>query len=208
MKKKLWLKIFPVLLIIAILFSGCMSTTVEDSASDVGQGTGTTGVQQHTATRSPYYTEDLQIIKVYVKCVASCYLDGDTIRVVMPDGKEEKVRLIGVNTPELSHFGKPEQCGAKIARDYTDQLTGKDVWLELDVDPRDKYGRILAYVWTKDPRTVNFDLEYMWNWRLVRYGYAQVMTIPPNVKYAREFVRAERQAREENIGLWEICRDY
>jgi len=177
-KRSKVLTLLSVFLMIAILFGGCGFLTEDDS----------------------------NIIKVKVKCVASCHLDGDTIRVIMPDGIVEKVRLIGVNTPELAHFGRPEQCGAAEARDFTDKLTGRYVWLEFDVGRRDKYGRLLAYVWIKDPRKVHYDLHYMWNWLLVREGYAQVMTVPPNVKYVDDFLDAQRKARNENKGLWKKCR--
>jgi len=176
-RKGVW-SLWAAFLILAVLFTGCVFPAEDDG----------------------------NIVKVKVKCVASCRLDGDTIRVIMPDGSEEKVRLTGVNTPELAHFGRPQQCGAKDARDFTDKLTGKYVWLGFDVAERDKYGRLLAYVWIKDPRKVHYDLYYMWNWILVREGYAQVMTVPPNVKYADEFVDAQRKARAENKGLWRKCK--
>ncbi|MCK4825366.1 thermonuclease family protein, partial [bacterium] len=69
----------------------------------------------------------------------------------------------------------------------------KQVWLELDVEPRDRYGRLLAYVFT-DSLFVNAEL--------IRKGYAQVMTVPPNVRHVEEFVRLQREARRAGEGLW------
>jgi micrococcal nuclease len=127
--------------------------------------------------------------------------DGDTITL---DGGE-KVRLIGVNTPETVKPNSPVQPYGKEASDYTKaQLQGKKVFIEMDVQPTDRYGRTLAYVFLKEPKT-DADVEaYMYNAVLVREGYAQLMTIPPNVKYTDLFVRLQHQAHEQNKGLWAL----
>jgi len=120
-------------------------------------------------------------------------VDGDTIHVQLAD-RVEKVRYIGVNTPEVHHPRKGEEPGGREAalvnRDLVD---GKYVRLELDVQSRDRYGRLLAYV---------FVGETMINAELVRLGYAQVMTIPPNVRYQSLFLKLQRDAREAGRGLW------
>lgn len=121
-------------------------------------------------------------------------VDGDTI-VINYNNKEEKVRLIGIDTPESVHpdQSKNTHCG-KIASDFTkSKLEGKKIELELDVQERDKYGRILAYVWLDG---------VMFNKTLLTEGMAQVSTYAPNVKYADEFIELQRQARENNVGLW------
>ena len=114
-------------------------------------------------------------------------VDGDTIVVIM-DGKKEKVRMIGINTPESVHPDKSRNTPmGKIASKYTkDNLEGKYVTLETDVQERDKYGRILAYVYLDDK---------IFNKTLLEEGLAELMTIPPNVKYADDFkkIEAERQ---------------
>ncbi len=117
-------------------------------------------------------------------------VDGDTVDVLV-DGREERVRLIGVDTPEV--YGKAEAYGAEASAFTKQRLTGQEVRLELDVEERDRYGRLLAYVWIGDE---------MFNETLVREGYAQVMTVPPNVKYADRFVALQREAREHGRGLW------
>ncbi len=120
-------------------------------------------------------------------------VDGDTIHVRLSD-RVEKVRYIGVNTPEVHHPRKGEEPGGREAAQVNrDLVEGKRVRLELDVQSRDRYGRLLAYVWVGDT---------MINAELVRLGYAQVMTVPPNVRYQSLFLNLQRDAREAARGLW------
>lgn len=132
-------------------------------------------------------------------------VDGDTIDVSF-NGKSEKVRFIGVNTPETKDPRKPVEPYGKEAAAYTTQLAGKEVYLELDVQERDKYGRLLAYIWLERPssRSEADVRTKMFNARLLLDGYAQVMTIPPNVRYADAFVQFQREARSANKGLWSL----
>lgn len=117
-------------------------------------------------------------------------VDGDTIKI---EGGQV-IRYIGIDTPETVHPSKPVQCYGKEASDKNKELVeGKEVKLEKDVSETDKYGRLLRYVWFGD-MLVN---EY-----LVREGYAQSSSYPPDVKYQDRFVEAQRQAREEKRGLW------
>ncbi len=121
-------------------------------------------------------------------------VDGDTIIIDM-DGVNERVRLIGIDTPESVHPDAERNVEyGKIAAEFTkDHLEGKEVTLEYDVQERDRYGRILAYVY--------LDGE-MFNKILVAEGHAKVATYPPNVKYTEDFVALQEQAREEGKGLW------
>ncbi|MBC7345230.1 MAG: thermonuclease family protein, partial [Clostridia bacterium] len=84
------------------------------------------------------------------------------------------------------------------------RLSGRNVWLELDVEERDKYGRLLAYVWTEPPQSGSESevRAKMFNAELLLAGMAQVMTVPPNVKYADMFLKFQREAREAGKGLW------
>ncbi|MGQ9622579.1 MAG: thermonuclease family protein [Candidatus Caldatribacteriaceae bacterium] len=121
-------------------------------------------------------------------------IDGDTIEL----SNGEKVRYIGINTPELHHPQKGVEYFAKEAYDANRRMVeGKKVRLEFDVEKRDRYGRLLAYVYV-DGIMVN-------EW-LVANGYAQVATFPPNVKYAERFLSLEREARRLKLGLWEKSR--
>ena len=125
--------------------------------------------------------------------------DGDTITVAFPDGARERVRLIGVDTPETVHPSRPVECYGREASARTRELAlGRPAELELDVQPRDRYRRLLAYVWIDGA---------MLNLRLAEDGYAQPLTIPPNVRYADEFRAAAAVAREEGRGLWSACAD-
>ena len=120
-------------------------------------------------------------------------VDGDTIHVRI-GARVEKVRYIGVNTPEVHHPTKGEEPGGREAAEVNRRLVeGQAVRLELDVQERDRYGRLLAYVWIGD---------LMINAELVRLGYAQVMTVPPNVRYQEVFLKLQREAREAGRGLW------
>ncbi len=120
-------------------------------------------------------------------------VDGDTIQVRV-QGHLEKVRYIGVNTPELHHPRRGEEPGGRAASAVNAGLVaGRHVRLELDVRARDRYGRLLAYVWVGD---------VMVNAELVRLGYAQVMTVPPNVRHQALFLRLQREARAGHRGLW------
>ncbi|MFH1561277.1 MAG: thermonuclease family protein [Patescibacteria group bacterium] len=121
-------------------------------------------------------------------------IDGDTIKIE-GDGI---VRYIGIDTPETVHPNKPVQCYGEEASSKNKELVeGKEVILEKDISETDKYGRLLRYVWLGDI-LVN---EY-----LVKEGYAQSSSYPPDVKYQNQFVEAQRQAREEKKGLWgDVC---
>lgn len=120
-------------------------------------------------------------------------VDGDTIHVEVA-GRLEKVRYIGVNTPEVHHPRKGEEPGGRAAAAVNRELvSGRRVRLELDTQSRDRHGRLLAYVWVADT---------MVNAELVRRGYAQAMTVPPNVRHQSLFLKLEREAREAGRGLW------
>ena len=126
-------------------------------------------------------------------------VDGDTVIAQLGSGATERVRLIGIDTPESVKPGTPVQCFALKASAYTKHLlTGRRVRLVLDAEPRDRYGRLLAYVYREpDGLFVNADL--------VRRGFAQTLTIPPNVRFADRFSALARQAREAGKGLWSAC---
>ena len=122
-------------------------------------------------------------------------IDGDTIEVCCIGWGRESIRYIGIDTPETSHPTKSFAAYGKEAKEANRKLVdGKAVRLEFDVQQRDRYGRVLAYVYLEDGTFVNA--------RLVEQGYAQVMTVPPNVKYQELFLKLQQEARTASRGLW------
>ena len=119
-------------------------------------------------------------------------VDGDTVEVSPAIDGVSDVRLIGVDTPET--YGGTEPFGEQASAFTKETLSGQRVALEFDVERIDSYGRILAYVYLPDGS--------MFNEILVRQGYAQAATFPPNVRYTDRFLTAQREAREANRGLW------
>ncbi|MEY8763659.1 thermonuclease family protein [Clostridium sp. MT-113] len=138
------------------------------------------------------------------KATVTHHTDGDTVGVTLENGQTAKVRLIGVNTPEFTT--KHEQYGEQ-ASDYTkSQLYGQTVYLESDAGNTDRYGRLLRYVWISPPREITEDevRNKMFNAILAYNGYAEQMTVQPNVKYAEYFRKFCADARENNRGLWSV----
>jgi micrococcal nuclease len=126
-------------------------------------------------------------------------VDGDTL-VARVRGADEHVRLIGIDTPETHGPGGLRECfGAEATRHLGELLPdGAGVTLVRDVDARDRYGRLLAYVYrARDELFVNL--------AMARDGYAAVLTISPNVAHAEQFVAAAAEARQANKGLWSAC---
>ena len=123
-------------------------------------------------------------------------VDGDTFWADDGTNKGLKIRLIGVDAPESRRtFKKEVGYFGKEAKTYlTNLLSGKSVRLEYDLNRTDQYGRTLAYVYLQDGTFVNAEL--------VKNGFAMTLTIPPNVKFADEFVKLQAEARENNRGLW------
>ncbi|MEP6953705.1 MAG: thermonuclease family protein [Solirubrobacteraceae bacterium] len=125
-------------------------------------------------------------------------VDGDTIRVRL-NGRSERVRYIGVDTPESVKPGTPVQCYAERAAAANRSLVaGRRVRLVADAEERDRFGRLLAYVY-REP-----DGAFV-NAALVRYGYARTLTIPPNVAHREDFSRLAAEARHAGRGLWRAC---
>jgi micrococcal nuclease len=125
-------------------------------------------------------------------------VDGDTVHVQLTD-RVEKVRYIGIDTPEVHHPTRGEEPGGRAATEVNGRLVGdRAVRLEPDVQLRDRHGRLLAYVWVRRRDGV----ELMVNAELVRLGYAAVMTIPPNVRHVELFRKLATEARENHRGLW------
>lgn len=122
-------------------------------------------------------------------------VDGDTIEI---EGGE-KVRYIGIDTPETVDPRKPVQCfGVEASKKNKELVEGKMVRLEKDITDRDKYNRLLRYIWLDD---VLVNLE------LVKQGFAYSYSYPPDIKYQDLFVKAQQEARDSKQGLWNACPD-
>jgi len=131
-------------------------------------------------------------------------VDGDTIDVEMPDGTEEAVRYIGIDTPETVKPDTPVQCGGPRAHAVNERLVGgRTVTLRFDAERRDVYGRLLAYVYL--PRAGRAGPPLFVNAELVRRGLARTLTIPPNDSFAALFARLAARGRRAGPGLWGHC---
>ena len=106
-----------------------------------------------------------------------------------------RARLIGVDTPEV--YGGAECFGSEASAYTKEQLGGEPVRYAVGREARDRYGRLLVYVWLLDGRSFNA--------QLVGLGYARVLTIRPNDRYAAAFGRLSRAARRSRSGLWGRC---
>ncbi len=135
-------------------------------------------------------------------------VDGDTVKVKC-EGREESVRLIGIDAPESKPNEKAKRDAQRSGQDlktiiamgkeatkYVKTLikSGDKVDIEFDVQSRDRYGRLLGYVYLSNGKMLNEEIA--------KAGYASPMTIPPNVKYQERFLKAYREAREDQRGLW------
>lgn len=143
-----------------------------------------------------------------IEAKVTAVIDGDTIRVrfvSVPDnlsgelaaGTEVRIRYIGIDTPETVHPSQPVEEFGREATAFNESLvSGKTVYLELDVQHWDRYQRLLAYVYL-DPHGYA-----MVNMILVGMGFANVATYPPNTRYVEKFSRLEQTARGLRLGLW------
>lgn len=126
-------------------------------------------------------------------------VDGDTI-VVRLGSSEETVRLLGIDTPESVDPRSPVECFGKEAAAHTASLLppGTEIVLVRDVEARDRYDRLLAYVYRASDGTFV-------NLRLVDDGYAALLTYPPNVAHVDDLTAAAADARSQGRGLWSAC---
>jgi len=126
-------------------------------------------------------------------------VDGDTVDVRIGD-RRERVRLLGIDTPEIHVERGPPDCFGPEASSFTKALlpTGTPVRLERDVVGRDDYGRLLAYVYLGGDGSLV-------NEAIVRQGYARPLTIAPNGVFAARFVAAAVAAEADDLGLWGAC---
>lgn len=199
-------------IVAVLLLSGCTTLpTAQSAPPDYAVSAPATGTPaataQPTPAPSPVPAQARPAAPDAPKVVAAEVIrvvDGDTAVFRLAGGQEEKTRFIGIDTPESTNS---IEAYGKEASAYTARVLyqGRDVYLERDAEERDRYGRLLAYIWLERPASDD-DAEIrarMFNARLALDGYAQQMTIQPNSKYADRFTTYVREAREAGRGLWD-----
>ncbi len=128
-------------------------------------------------------------------------IDGDTIDAII-DGREERIRLIGIDTPETKKPNTPIECFGPEATAFTESLlpVGTPIRIERDTVNRDDFGRLLGYVYRAD------DGVFV-NYETIRQGFATPLSIEPNTTYIDLFVGAARSAESDDVGLWSACKE-
>jgi micrococcal nuclease len=167
-----------ILLIAAIILLGLFTKEARMPKPELSDG------GQATSSASLTATSSARVVRV---------IDGDTIEIETG----QKVRYIGIDTPETTDTRRPVMCFGKEAKLENEKMVnGKTVRLEKDISETDKYGRLLRYVYINDV----FVNDY-----LVRQGFAHASTFPPDVTFAKQFVAAQEEARVGGKGLWSGC---
>ena len=180
--------VFGIVIFLLLLCSFILGRISKDSKSSVP-----TSTIAPITTSLPSLTETPISSSVSGTFKVTRVVDGDTIEI---EGGE-KVRYIGVDTPETVDPRKPVQCfGIEASKKNKELVEGKTVRLEKDITDRDKYSRLLRYVWVDD---------LFVNLELVKQGFANSYSYPPDIKYQKEFLAAETEAREAQRGLWKAC---
>lgn len=133
-------------------------------------------------TDGPYKGGYYRVIKVS---------DGDTVSIMI-NGSAEKLRLIGIDAPEMGQRPWGEKSKRRLERIISS--TNRNVSVEYDIDKRDGYGRLLAYLWTENREMVNL--------KMLKDGYALMLTVPPNVRHVEKFRKAQKEAYEKRLGIW------
>lgn len=151
---------------------------------------------------SDFVFQEAEVIKV---------TDGDTISVKIGE-KIENVRLILIDSPESVHPNVDKEYFCKESTEFAQkELSGKVVWLQKDVNDKDRYGRLLRYVWLEKPETNEPSLEEFtekcFNGKAVAEGYALMVTYPPDVLFEKYIFQLQKEARENGKGLWNEKRE-
>lgn len=198
-KNKIAILLSTILFCFGVL-AGCDDINIEDVEI---QNATTEDTATEDVTVQYANTDDEEIETVEVASV----VDGDTIKVYL-DGEKYTIRMIGIDTPESVHPDETKNTiyGQK-ASDYAKQTIakGQTVYLSKDVSDRDKYDRLLRYVWLEKPINVNDENEIrekMYNARVVLDGYANVYEYAPNNTLYDLFLSFEAEAAQNNRGLW------
>ncbi len=177
------------LIALSMALTACATDTTKQS--NIQTDTQTAAPKQSTPT--PQQTTTGKLIPAKIVSIT----DGDTMKINL-NGKTETVRLLLVDTPEVKHPSKPVQPFGPEASAFAKKMLkeGKEVQIEIDVSERDKYGRLLAYLWVDGK---------MFNEMLLEKGLARVAYVyPPNIKYVDQFRAIQKKAQTAGVGIWSI----
>lgn len=173
--------------------SGCAVDSPAVPEPTYAPAPGYTPVKPPATTPASQPIQSPSYSSIFIPATVTRVIDGDTIEVAI-SGKTYTVRYIGIDTPETVHPDKPvQEYGIEASNKNKELVSGKTVSLEKDVSETDKYGRLLRYVYVGN---------LFINAELVRLGYAQVSTYPPDVEYQDLFLRLQREAQSAGRGLW------
>lgn len=179
-----------IVLIVSLILSiiSCQSKSSKRNKTDYSQKENTQNISVEKNRKPSLSSDSYFVFKV---------IDGDTFYCYDSNNNELKVRLIGIDTPETrNRFKKKKGYYGVEAKNYlTELILNQSVKLEFDLDKYDQYNRVLAYAYLDD-KFVNAEL--------VKNGFARIMTIQPNSKYAELFYELQVRARENKIGLWAV----
>lgn len=193
-------------LVVVLLTGGGVAGVAGSSGASGGTGN---AAAQEDAAPGTVVSDGLRhaVPAVLQEAVVTKVTDGDTLHVSV-EGRDEKVRLIGINTPEsvAPQEGRNTEEGVE-ASDYMKSIlhVGDTVYLQPDTESEDKYGRLLRYVWTARPDSLTDRAAVeasMLNARLVADGYAVAHRYAPNDAYADVFADIQDEARASGVGLW------
>lgn len=127
-------------------------------------------------------------------------VDGDTLALRLPDGAIERARILGIDTPETVHPDRPVECFGPEASARAAELVppGTEVLVQRDLEARDRFGRLLVYVWRLED-------GLFFNHAMVAEGFAETLSIAPNHAHRSALSAAAAEARTAGLGLWSAC---
>jgi micrococcal nuclease len=192
MSKNFWLQL---LVLVSIFLAGC---TDHPPVPNINNETENNAEEQELELVEPEEEESSFVEDSFIPATVVRVVDGDTIIVKLENGQEERVRLLLVDTPESVHPNKPIQPFGLESSEFAKELmrVGETIKLEMDVSERDRYGRLLAYVWVGDK---------MFNELLLEKGLARVAYVfAPNTRHVDRFYEIQKKAQQQAIGIWSI----
>lgn len=198
MKSNTKLLVFLSSLITVVGFTLLLFGFQPQSQVTVTTSTPTTITVQEEAEQINVSTKSAALGITGEKVIVTKVVDGDTIQI----STGQTVRFIGIDTPETVDPRRPVGCfGKEASNEVKTLLSGKEVILQKDVSETDKYKRLLRYIYLAlENGQYLFVQDY-----LVREGFATVLTYPPDVKFDKQLLEAQRYAKENNKGLWGKC---